>query len=76
VQRNWKPVLISNDRANDGKVDEGERISHAAQSNGAPANDDGRTDIRFAIGAALAVGLPALIGAGLYLAVTAVLRLS
>jgi hypothetical protein len=75
---NWKPVIVeSGDRADNGKVDEGETISHAAQSTGAPTGDEDRlVDIRFTIAAALALGLPALIGAGLDLAVTVVLRLS
>jgi hypothetical protein len=78
MQRNWKPVLIPNHRADNGNADEGQTNFHAAQFNGAPStgDEDKLADIRFVIGAALALGSPALIGAGIYLAVTAVLRLS
>jgi hypothetical protein len=75
---NWKPVIVaSSHRAEIGK---GETISHAAEVftwvNGPAGGQDRLGDIRFTIGAALALGLPALIGAGLYLAATVVLRLS
>ena len=40
------------------------------------ADEDRLVDIRFTIAAALALGLPALIGALLYLVVTVLLRLS
>jgi hypothetical protein len=65
---NWKPVIVrSGDGAENSKV-------HAK---GAPNSDKDRlADIRFTIAAGFALGLPALIGAGLYLAVTIVLRLS
>lgn len=77
MQRAWKPVLISNSRADDGNGDVGNRFANAASLlKGAPADDDRRADVRFAIGAAIAVGLPALIGGGLYLAATVVLKLS
>jgi hypothetical protein len=78
MQHNWKPAIVPNGhRADNGKIDKGETISHAAHSKGAPTEDDDRlVDLRFTIGAALALGLPALMGAGLYLAVTAVLRLT
>jgi hypothetical protein len=62
---NWKPFIVpKSPRAESGKV-------------GTKAGDEDRlVDIRFTIAAALALGLPALIGAGLYLAVTVLLRLS
>ena len=65
---NWKPVIVSDGhRAENGKVG----------TKGAQTGDEDRlVDIRFTIGAALALGLPALIGAVLYLAVIIVLRLS
>jgi hypothetical protein len=65
---NWKPVIVSDShRAENGKVG----------SKAAPTGDEDRIiDIRFTIGAALALGLPALIGAGLYLAVIVALRLN
>jgi hypothetical protein len=65
---NWKPVIIpTGHRAENGKV----------SAKGAPSSDKDRLgDIRFTIGAALVLGLPALIGAVLYLAATVVLRLS
>jgi hypothetical protein len=75
---NWKPVIVpSGHRAENGKIGRGETIPRAALSKDAPAGDEDRLgDIRFTIGVALALGLPALVGAGLYLAVTVVLRLS
>jgi hypothetical protein len=66
---NWKPVIVPS----------GHRDENPAKSgaNGVQTGDQGRlVDIRFTIGAALALGLPALIGAVLYLAVTLLLRLS
>jgi hypothetical protein len=65
---NWKPVIVSGGhRAENGKVG----------AKGAPTGGEDRlVDIRFAMGAALALGLPALIGVGIYLVVIAVLRLS
>jgi hypothetical protein len=65
---NWKPVIVSDGhRAENGK----------AGAKAAPTGDEDRlVDIRFTIAAAVALGLPALIGAGLYLVVTVVLRLS
>jgi hypothetical protein len=78
MQRNWKPVIVPNGhRAENGKVGKGETISHVAHSKGAPTGDEDRfVDIRFTIATALALGLPAPIAAGLYLTVTAALRLS
>jgi hypothetical protein len=78
---NWKPVIVaSGHRAENGKIGKGETISHAAEVftwvNGPTGGEDRLGDIRFTIGAALVLGLPALIGAGLYLAVTIALRLS
>jgi hypothetical protein len=75
---NWKPVIVPNgDGAEDGNVGEGEPISDAARSKGAPTGDEDRlVDIRFTIATLLALGLPALIGAGLYLAAAALLRSS
>src|ERR1700730_3283218 len=75
---NWKPVIVeSSDRADNGKVDEGETISHAAPSKDASSGDeDRRVIIHFTIATALALGLPALIGFGLYFVAHAVLRLS
>jgi hypothetical protein len=72
---NWKPVIVPNGRrAENGKIGKDETIPHAAQSKGAPTGDEDRLgDIRFTIGVAVALGLPALIGAGLYLAVTVAL---
>jgi hypothetical protein len=65
---NWKPIIVPNGhRAENGKVN----------AKGAPTrNEDGLVDIRFTVAAALALGLPALIGVGIYLVVNAVLRLS
>jgi hypothetical protein len=71
-QRQWKPVLVSNRPAENGKA-EGDA---SGQSSGATADDDRRTDIRFAIGAALAFGLPTLIGVAAYLIVITILRLT
>lgn len=78
---NWKPVIVpSGYRAENGKIGKGETISHAAEVftwvNGPTEREDRLGDIRFTIGVALALGLPALIGAVLYLAVTVLLRLS
>jgi hypothetical protein len=57
---NWKPVIVSDAyRAEIGKVG-----AKRAKTKG----ERRLFDIRFTIGAALALGLPALIGAGLYLA--------
>jgi hypothetical protein len=65
---NWKPVIVSDGyRAENGKVG----------AKAPPTGDEDRLlDNRFTIGAALALGLSALIGVGIYLVVTAVLRLS
>ena len=65
---NWKPVIVSDShRAENGKVG----------PKAAPSGEEDRlVDIRFTIGAALALGLPALIGFGLYFVAHAVLRLS
>jgi hypothetical protein len=65
---NWKPVIVSDGyRAENGKVG----------AKAPPTGDEDRLlDIRFTIAAALALGLPALIGVGIYLVVTAVVRLS
>jgi hypothetical protein len=66
---NWKPVIVPS-----GHRDENPAMSGAK---GVQTGDEDRlVDIRFTIGAALALGLPALIGAVLYLAVTVLLRLS
>jgi hypothetical protein len=72
---NWKPFIVPNgDGAEDGNVGEGEPISDAARSEGAPTGDPDRlADVRFTIAAALGLGMPALLGAGLYLAATALL---
>jgi hypothetical protein len=75
---NWKPVIVPTGHgAAKGNVDEGETIFHAAQSGDAKtSNTDRVADVRFTIAAALGLGLPALLGAGLYLAAIAVLRSS
>jgi hypothetical protein len=75
---NWKPVIVaSGHRA---EIGNGETISQAAEVfswvNGPTGGQDSLGDIRFTIGAALVLGLPAVIGAGLHLAATVVLRLS
>jgi hypothetical protein len=74
---NWKPVIVeSGDRAENGKVGN-DTISHAAPSKDASSRDeDRRVIIHFTIATALALGLPALIGFGLYFVAHAVLRLS
>ncbi len=59
---NWKPVIVPNGhRAENGTVNAKGR---------ATGDEDRLVDIRFTIGAALALGLPALIGVALHLAVT------
>jgi hypothetical protein len=78
---NWKPVIVpSGHRAENGKIGKEETISHAAEVftwvNSRTGDEDRLGDIRFTIGVALVLGLPALIGAGLYLGATVVLRLS
>jgi hypothetical protein len=71
-QRQWKPVLVPSHPAENGSLG-GEA---SARSSGATAEDEGRrTDIRFAIGTALALGLPTLIGVAAYLVVITILRL-
>jgi hypothetical protein len=74
---NWKPVIVPTDHgAEKGYVGEGEPISQVA-SKGEPTGDEDRlVDIRFAIAIVLALGLPVLIGAVLYIAVSALLRSS
>jgi|HubBroStandDraft_5_1064220.scaffolds.fasta_scaffold485060_1 hypothetical protein len=72
---NWTPVIVPNvPRAEEGEVHKGE-IPSAAHSNSA-LTEDRLVDIRFTIAVAIALGLPALIGAGVYLAATILLRLS
>jgi hypothetical protein len=78
---NWKPVIVpSGHRAENGKIGKEETISHAAEVftwvNSPTGGQDRLGDIRLTIGVAVVLGLPALIGAGLYLAATVVLRLS
>jgi hypothetical protein len=75
---NWTPVIVPNaPNAEDGRVHEGETIPSAAHSNsaltGQHQNDDSLVDIRFTIAVAIALGLPMLISAGLYLVATAAL---
>jgi hypothetical protein len=74
---NWKPVLVpQSPRAESGKVGN-DTISHAAPSKDASRRDeDRRAIIHFTIATALALGLPAAIGFGLYFVAHAVLRLS
>jgi hypothetical protein len=72
---NWTPVIVPNaPAAENGEVHEGE-VPGAAHSNGA-LTEDRLVDIRFTIAVAIALGLPALIGAGVYLAAIVLLRLS
>jgi hypothetical protein len=72
---NWTPVIVPNvPRAEDGEANDGE-IPSAAHPNSA-LTEDRRVDIRFTVAVAIALGLPALIGAGVYLAATILLRLS
>jgi hypothetical protein len=72
---NWTPVIVPNaPRAEDGEAHDGE-IPSAAHPNSA-LTEDRRVDIRFTVAVAVALGLPALIGAGVYLAATILLRLS
>jgi hypothetical protein len=72
---NWKPFIVPNGHgAEEGNVGEG-AFSHAGHSESAPTGDlDRLADVRFTIAAALGLGMPALLGAGLYLAATALLR--
>jgi hypothetical protein len=80
VQRrpNWKPVIVpKSPRAEIAEVRDRYTISHAAVSKGGPSSDaDRRGTIQFAIAAALALGLPAAIGFGLYFVAHAVIVLS
>jgi hypothetical protein len=71
---NWKPVIVPNGQgAENGEVSVGE-TPHPTE---APTREEDRlVDFRFAIATVLALGLPALIGVGLYLAATIVLRSS
>jgi hypothetical protein len=69
MQRKWTPVLVASHEPDN-------KLGQARTDSKATADDDGRTDLRFAIGASLALGLPALIGAGIYLAVTIALKMS
>jgi hypothetical protein len=67
LQTSWKPVIVSDaHRAGDGKVGKTATVD----------DENSRVNFRFTVAASLALGLPALIGAGLYLAAAAVLRLS
>ena len=67
---NWTPIIVPNGH---GAAQAG--LGKPAHSKGAPTGDEDRlVDFRFAIGTVLALGLPALIGGGLYLAATALLR--
>jgi hypothetical protein len=78
---NWTPVIVPNaPNAEDGRVHEGETIPSAAHSNsaltGQHQDEDRLVDIRFTIAVAIALGLPALIGVGLYLVATVLLGAS
>jgi hypothetical protein len=75
MQRRWKPILVAGHEAAENKVGHVQAISQA-KFDGPTADSDGSRDLRFAIGASLALGLPALIGVGIYLAVTVILRMS
>jgi hypothetical protein len=75
---NWTPVIVPNaPRTEHGKFHEGETIPSAARSDsaitGQHQNDDSLVDIPFTIAVAIALGLPMLISAGLYLVATAAL---
>ena len=74
---NWKPAIVpKSPRAEKGKVGN-DTISHAASSKDVSSRDeDRRVTIHFTIATALALGLPAAIGFGLYFVAHAVLRLS
>jgi hypothetical protein len=71
----WKPVIVpKSPRAESGKVGE-DTISRDAPSKDASSGDeDRRVIIHFTIATALALGLPAAIGFGLYFVAQAVLR--
>jgi hypothetical protein len=71
---NWKPVIVpKSPQAENGKVGNN-TIPDAAPSNDASSKDeDRRVIIHFAIATALAFGLPAAIGFGLYFIAHAVL---
>ena len=69
---NWTPVIVPNGHGAESRE---AGLGKPAHSKGAPTGDEDRlVDFRFAIGTVLALGLPALIGGGLYLAATALLR--
>jgi hypothetical protein len=85
---NWTPIVISN-RTDRTDLSEPEGPVLTALSaiclDGGLSQDDGklsdrpvrsRADVRFAIGVAVALTLPALIGIGLFIAATAFLRVS
>jgi hypothetical protein len=74
MQRNWKPVFVVSD-SDDSKGRQAQTFSHILPSE-QTADGDGRSDLRFAIGASLLLGVPALIGAGIFLIVNVVLRMS
>jgi hypothetical protein len=76
---NWTPVIVPNaPRTEDEKFHEGETTPSAAHSDsaitGQHQNDDSLVDIRFTTAVAIALGLPMLISAGLYLVATALLE--
>ena len=72
---NWKPVIVpKSPPAENGKVGN-DTISHAAPSKDVSSRDeDRRATIHFTIATALALGLPAAIGFGLYFVAHAVFR--
>ena len=71
---NWTPVIVRNTpRTEDEKFHEGETTPSAARFDSAITGQHQNNDIPFAITVAIALGLPMLISAALYLVATAAL---
>jgi hypothetical protein len=71
---NWTPVIVPNaPRTEDEKFHEGETTPSAARFDSAITGQDQNNDIPFTITVAIALGLPMLISAALYLVATAAL---
>jgi len=71
---NWTPVIVPNPpRTEHEKFHEGETTPSAARFDSAITGQDQNNDIPFTITVAIALGLPMLISAALYLVATAAL---
>jgi hypothetical protein len=71
---NWTPVIVPNaPRTEDEKFHEGETTPSAARFDSAITGQHQNNDIPFTITVAIALGLPMLISAALYLVATAAL---